>query len=332
MKKLFTWLAITCSALISYNCIKDVDELNVSDRDLKKLVIWGFISPEDTLIRIGVYQTLPFFNNSDNHDFDLTGKYVQDATVELSDGQQSVLLRYNKYMYDGEHALQSSLYTAPSASFPIHPGKTYYLKVSTPDGRGVTSQCTVPETRFTFNDFAYKGMTINDTGNFFLQAYNYEMTWNKPDDFCASFYVVQDTEIWQSFYNGSTMDSILRVYSFTERKTDTLPGSTSLAVAFNSRENYYNTSYSRYRPLKLSVTSLDPFSCAYIKNFPERVKDPLTSYDTSAFPSSFDFTFQQPVEYYTNIQGGLGIFGAYRKAEVELGYVSEKSLELKGVK
>ncbi|GAB3760502.1 DUF4249 domain-containing protein [Spirosoma pomorum] len=95
-----------------------------------KLAVACFISPQDSLLTAKVSRSRPLLDEDPTRNVE-----IFDATVTLSDGQQTTTLTY-----DG----QLGYYRADARSLPIRAGKTYNLTVVSTDGLRVTASATVP--------------------------------------------------------------------------------------------------------------------------------------------------------------------------------------------
>lgn len=98
----------------------------------KKLVIIGFISPQDTVLAVKVNITRPVA------DPNYTTNYgtVPKAKVTLTTGDRSIQLTYNA---------KNDYFQADPKKFPIRAGETYQLTAQTPDGLKASGVCTVPQ-------------------------------------------------------------------------------------------------------------------------------------------------------------------------------------------
>lgn len=97
-----------------------------------QLVIHGYISPQNSEIKVSVSLSIPMFGKQINQ-----AKIVTDAQVILrNDQNQSVKLLYDE---DKEY------YVAQTNTFPIVAGKIYQLEVQDTQGNRATAECTVPE-------------------------------------------------------------------------------------------------------------------------------------------------------------------------------------------
>ncbi|GAB3915999.1 DUF4249 domain-containing protein [Larkinella terrae] len=98
----------------------------------KKLVIIGFISPQDTVLAVKVNITRPIA------DANYTTNYgtVANAKVVLETGNRSVQLTYNS---------KNDYYQVDAKKFPVRAGETYQLTAQTPDGLKASGSCTIPQ-------------------------------------------------------------------------------------------------------------------------------------------------------------------------------------------
>lgn len=99
-----------------------------------KLVVSGFLSPQDTTLAVRLTQSRTVVGDSISSG--LSDGNVTKATVTLSDGNRTINLRYgaNGYQY----------YSAPATQLRIVTGRTYTLNVVTAEGQRATATCTIP--------------------------------------------------------------------------------------------------------------------------------------------------------------------------------------------
>ncbi len=131
---LFALLPFLSLFLFSCDSLRNEVDPNRLNKEAAKLVVTGFISPQDTVLAVQVNRSVPVLGQSN------AIRDVANATVTIRDGSQSVTLRY-AVNYNRQNV---NLYWASAGSFPIVAGKTYTLTVETPEGQKVTGQCTVP--------------------------------------------------------------------------------------------------------------------------------------------------------------------------------------------
>jgi len=131
---LFALLPFLSLFLFSCDSLRNEVDPNRLNKEAAKLVVTGFISPQDTVLAVQVNRSVPVLGQSN------AIRDVANATVTIRDGSQSVTLRY-AVNYNRQNV---NLYWASARSFPIVAGKTYTLTVETPNGQKATGQCTVP--------------------------------------------------------------------------------------------------------------------------------------------------------------------------------------------
>lgn len=114
-------------------CIEEVDPKGLEGVE-QQVVVHGYLSPSDSLIKIEVSRSRPIFEARD--EFDNKEKYmITDALVVLEDDNgNSVQLEYDPHVRK---------YTALPSELPVQPGRTYYLTV-TADKNTYSSSCTIP--------------------------------------------------------------------------------------------------------------------------------------------------------------------------------------------
>lgn len=130
MKNIFL---IFCSlSLLTITFISCEQNANVDLPEVpSKLVVNGFISPQDTVISIRVTKSVPMFQSST---VDVNAP-VDNATVRIFGNSTSVVLTYNS---------TTGRYTIPVSAFPIIAGNEYSIEVAAPQMETVTAKTTVP--------------------------------------------------------------------------------------------------------------------------------------------------------------------------------------------
>ncbi|MFC5412132.1 DUF4249 domain-containing protein [Larkinella bovis] len=108
---------------------QEVQPQQLADEPVR-LIVACFISPQDTVLAAKVARSRPVLD-----DETVTSLEIMNATVTLQTGSRSVVLRYHPRL---------RYYRVTPDQFPIRAGETYQLIVQTPDGRRVEAQTTVP--------------------------------------------------------------------------------------------------------------------------------------------------------------------------------------------
>ncbi|MCE9540669.1 MAG: DUF4249 domain-containing protein [Bacteroidetes bacterium] len=255
-------------------CEKDADvELPAVE---SKLVISSFISPEDTIVKVGVTISQPLYNNSNSNQYSA----VSYATVQITNGTTVQTLAYNA---------DENYYFVSTAIFPITVGTTYNLTVSTPDGKNANASTSIPAQNSTLT---YTAEAVNNQSN--GDTYAFRTEWNDTpgtEDYYRLVYYDRsvydiDTTYWQAFSNnfsdkdkdGTTMKEQFEIYAYS----GTGFSNGELHLIHASKEYYLY-----HKKLTEAAFSGGPFS--------------------------------EPVQMYSNINGGYGAFAGYNSYKL---YVS----------
>ena len=271
------------ATMLFASCEKTVENVIIPETK-PKLVVYSYISPEDSIISAFVSMSVPIFDNSQN-----TSRDVTDAKVIISDGEgHSAQLLYTDMIFG---------YHIPASTFPIVAGKIYHLNVSTPDGKSVDASCTVPLTNNNTLQFVSLDSTINE--------YNY-----KEYSLRVNF---RDTPNQQDYY---------RIYPIAQSGYNDTVGMSSISYQ-KMYFNYGNENVDDINKdgqtfsytLNYSVTTDPQFAN---DNILECFKIYLFHVDTDYYEfhksiSNYqgDNPFSEPALIYSNMNGGYGVFAAY---------------------
>lgn len=127
--KRFGWLPGLIFLISCQNLRQEVDPQQLADRSVK-LIVACFISPQDTVLAAKIARSRPILD-----DETVTSLEITNATVTLQTGSRSITLAYHSKL---------RYYRADPKTFPIRAGETYQLTVQTPDGQRVEATTTVP--------------------------------------------------------------------------------------------------------------------------------------------------------------------------------------------
>ncbi len=130
MKTLYFILTL---AIITFtSCEQMISDVEIPENITKqKLVIISYVSPEDSIIKVKLYQSVAYFNNSGINTEDFL---VTDGTIILSDGTNT-----KQFYYDNT----TRQYSCTDNSFKVQGGVEYTIDVSTPDGKTNSAKCNV---------------------------------------------------------------------------------------------------------------------------------------------------------------------------------------------
>ena len=312
MKSLFYLLPLLFLTACG-NLTTEVDPSVLNDQG-EKLVVNGYISPQDTLLRVKVSRSKPAVSGSAV----VQPFNVNNATVSLSDGSRSILFSYNSAF---------EYYQAKATLLPIRAGQTYTLTVTAADGKRVTAQATVPKpvpiSAITLDS------TITNTGTEWQKAFRARFTWQDPAAE-TNYYMYCGYFIWNSkaaqTASGKTksvVPSIAPLSFVTQNTTDNLicdelqqGGSISTQAAdvvtltiskqeADAAETIKRLSIGASLPgakLTVRLSNTDAFFYAYTSAV-------LRQKQAGSNP------FAEPVPIPTNVKGGLGCFAAYNRSE-----------------
>lgn len=245
-----------------------------------KLVVASFISPQDTQVVVRVKRSSPIFQSYNVN----TSASVANATVQLTDGSTTMQLVYNS---------TDEYYGVSTTLFPITAGTTYTLTVTTPEGETASAQTTVPGVAPAVLNMTYS-YVLEDSSSFHVSRhYTFDASWTDfsgqadryrliPIQLVKSSISPADTFqlrageslITDANNDGGTIENKIEVWTHESQGSDTIVGYDFYLIRSSAEYYLYHESLFNYN-------SGDPFS--------------------------------EPSLIYTNITGGLGVFGAYQQ-------------------
>lgn len=258
-----------------------------------KLVVTGFISPQDTLISVSVTRSQGIAETG------TVGTAVANGSVTLTDGGSAVTLLFNT---------KRQRYEADARKWPVLSGHRYTLRVQTPDGQLVTGSATVPQP-VALPSVRLDSTVATDGSKRFFARYTWQDTPGSVDPFqtTGTFVFVKKCTTCREEANAARKPESVPV-SFGS--STALSGWVANGAALETQGN---------------LTSTDPkttfggsYQRASVQAILLRVEDAYARYHqavekataTSANP------FSEPVLIPTNLQGGLGCFAAYTRASL----------------
>lgn len=263
---------VSLCLMICASCEKVVTDVDIPDTP-SKLVVFAFISPEDTLISIKVGQSAPVYGER------ITTRDISNATVVMSSGGTSVTAIQNMG-FNG--------YTIPASALPIVAGGTYKLDVSTPDGRRVTATCTVPTAPVVIDAAEYLKRPSPDNPG----SNEYRLLCKWADQPGVKNYYRLDVNMVGAFVSDN--DTIFRYSEMQKGVTDDAGADGQQQSLLFDQVDFYDNSDNYALEYTLLVTDKGYYD-----------------YHESRFRYTGDDPFSEPVIVKSNIEGGLGCFGAY---------------------
>jgi hypothetical protein len=272
MHKLINSISVVLIMVFLNSCTKDAD-VKLPQVE-SKLVINSFISPQDTVIKVGVTLSQPLYNNSNSGQiFD-----VNNAVVQISDGVNTKTLNFDP---------AGNYYSISTAQFQISVGVTYNLTVSTPDGKYVTATTSIPEPNSTLT---YTSRYLNDPNE--TDAYSINAYWNDTPG-SEDYYRVLYFNKYIYFGDIDTTYSFLFSENYSDKNNDgkVLSDNFEVNKMNNSSGEIYlmhatKEYYLYHKALRIAPNSGNPFS--------------------------------EPVQMYSNVKGGYGIFAGFNQYKLEV--------------
>ncbi len=269
-----------------------------------QLVVNIFISPQDSVIRVFVERSIPYVRKSNV----ATEPVGNTARVYIA-AENTDYLQLS-YDFDYKH------YRISTRDFPVVENKKYRIRIETPKGEFARAECIIPAFRisdFEFSDLVYQqdqwgnNMAQFDwkfranaaSGSQFFRTGAYNVHYDVFSDGKGGKTIIgpQIMELWVD--KGITLfaDEKRGTYSFRAQYHGN-PGSNKTFSARLASSNEGN-----------SIVSVDSIFVYVIESDMNyyRYHKSINDY----FYYGDDFPFSESVHIFTNIEGGLGIFGGY---------------------
>lgn len=276
----------------------------------EKLVVNSYISPQDTLLTVKVSRSKPaLVEPSEAVPF-----VVENATVTLSDGSKMVVFSYNS---------TQQFYQARVALMPIRTGQTYTLTASTPDGKRVSAQATVPKpipiSAITLDS------TVTTTGSSKTKSYRVSFVWEDPATE-TNFYQYGGYLQWKdskfTYPIGGQSEAPVPNISVLQFNRDRATGN---LLSDDRQQGSLLTSQSA-GVATIIVQKSDPKAAEYVTyTYPGALvvaqllntEESFYRYTNAVFRQRQvgNSPFAEPVLIPSNIVGGLGCFAAYNRTE-----------------
>lgn len=186
-------------------------DINIKEGE-SKLVLNGFLSPTDTLIRISLTQTIPTLGPNK----DAT---VYNGTIVISDGTIADTLKFD---------FSENLYTS---RMTIVPNTAYTIRATTPDGRWAEANCTtLPDIPL---DFSYQ---LDSVVNGQYITYKVNMNWKDSTSLTKAYYKA-DAEMMYL-----VIDTINQSFNFVQEDLSADKFETMQGAGFNQTMSIQYTS------------------------------------------------------------------------------------------
>lgn len=293
---------LTCLAGLAflYGCTSLRNEVdpNLLGPASTKLVVSGFISPQDTVLAIKVTRSNTVVGDSIS--LLQTGNNVTDATVTLSDGSKTVQLPYNN-IPKSDTVRSRPYYSINAKQLPVVAGRTYSLTVVA-NGQRATSVCTIPTA------VQPTAIKLDSTAN---ARYYVTVKWQDPAGQANYYqaagifrYIAANCKACQNeVYNTLSFDDDSRgLFSDVGYEGGEIASGRAYLTSAGTI-NFYN--YYKTASVTANLMSVD-------QNF-YRFQDAAMRQRRSR-----NNPFAEPVIIPSNIDGGLGCFAGYNNATMTL--------------
>lgn len=291
-----------------FSCETLVNDVNPDrlPRSDNKLVVHGYLSPQDTVISINVYYSSQLIGGIQNLYLG-NGPAVSltDASVTLTNQGKSVIVPFNP---------KSGTYSLKTTLMPILEGQTYDLKVVR-NSETVESSCTVPKAvtiQEIKQDSAQSSNIFSSDPKFIApKDYLYRIVWQdlagQPNYYRVGGYAYQVERIPASMNRFEERPSIEQL-SFREnnRSGDFLSDERTDGSLFISNTGKLSGYFSYNRNIIFSTRRVELFLISCEKTY----------YDYHRAVQTFDRDnpFAEPSLIPSNIKNGLGCFAAYNRS------------------
>lgn len=275
--------------LLFSRCEKVATNVDLPDAD-PQLVLFCFISPQDSLIKAKLNLSRPIYNNTNKY----SNSYVTDAVILITDKTDTAILKYSS---------KDRFYYTDSTKFKIRTGKTYYIYASTPDGKKISSNCKVPEKNTQIFFKKYDSISDYSIKNY-LFNFNFADIPNLDNYYRVIFAIKSEHKhyLWNSSYTIS--------YSYDRYEFDF--GNELV----NDKDKDGNTFEYSVRIPEFVMPNSENKRKAVIYLY--STDENYYIYHNSLRNYSDDNTFNEPTQIKSNIDNGLGLFAASNKYYIEI--------------
>lgn len=280
---------------------KEVDNINLPGAD-SQLVAFAYISPADSLIRVHIGRSIPYIDNG------------QDLTP-IGDKAKVSMARKGESLKELTYNTQYQRYTISSDEIQIEAGYDYSLLVEYKDMK-VDASCFVPvhlieEAHLQIDPFE---LITDEYGNQELKL-NWQITppVNNNENYYGSGAFIKSYGVFKR--NGTFDTLFMQSYEmYLDRGEPYFADSEGKTYRFRSAYWSYFGGYPGFDDPSGEYPS-DIIDSAFIYvlqmdyNYYQFHKSYAASYNADDNP------FAEIVQIYTNVEGGLGVFGGYNRKD-----------------
>jgi hypothetical protein len=277
------WMLVLMICFTIISCKKEA-KVKIPETAPKPVLVC-FISPEDSIIRVKLTNSVPLYTNSSNQ----YPYHITNAIITISDGSVSK----NVPLFQDTIGYQLN-----TNNFPIKAGVTYQLEVKIPDGRSLFAKTTVPAENFPSFNFSLEKNLIDSSEFGVNYELIYNLSWNDIPS-VANYY----RGIIYNLYSDSTMMGDTIAQTFNELFENDL-GKDGASIKITGQGNLF---YIPGSSTPINSSSYIAYLMLCNKEYFDYHKDLYTNNDLNPF--------SEPKINFSNIEGGIGCFSAYRMAK-----------------
>ena len=280
-------------SLFLQSCIKETDVELTTLLQEPKLVVYGVLDPSSDSVKVMVTKTFPV--NTDQG-IDISDLLV-DATVFLTNSEKTSTAEMILLHRDG------NVYGCSQSQMDIIPGETYYLSVNAEGFEEVTAETTIPEVAAEWKETMLIETKV-DMDGYYIDGHSFYGSWSKKINESRQF-VSEISLIGRYDESGYYITrSYHKLYTeFESTATDFIFESWPFHI-YEQEDVEYGSWFQVERYMLL--VSADQHLYDYILYFMliEGINNVMDG-------GSFLDLFRGITPEFSNIEGGLGIFGSY---------------------
>lgn len=265
------------------SCERLVDNVEVP-RIPPQLVMYSFLSPEDSIIKVEVSMSTPLFENVTNRFGNIN--YITNAQVSI----QSNTGRSASFPAFDDEAFA---YILSANAYPIIQGETYRITVQH-QGKTVWGETTIPATAVPIQEVSHIQLLQNTSTIGNTPSFKIRTIWNDPANENNYYRVVVNTVLsWQIEPGKPEEEFIFDICNANMYDDQRKNGQQMISVC--DEYNYRSPGDTgNYRVLLLTTDK------------------PYYEYHTRRLNYVGEDPFSEPTIMYHNVNGGLGVVGSYR--------------------
>jgi len=293
------WLMfILFSMIVLVSCedyfVTEVDKIDMVGSE-PQLVVYSYISPQDTLLKVRVYRSKPYLMNPDDIE-----EVNEKAHVYMAVKGGS----YKEFSYKSD----MKCFVLPAEELEVLPDHYYQLKVVSFEGEEVKAECFVPQYQVDDVDIEAPLVNVDSFGygeltlSWFISLPLFQSEqYFRTGAYLKTNYVFEDS-VSKAFYSYGGFEKGESVFSSQNQSLISLK---SFIYIYNNY--YWGNGVEVPEPIsRIDTIFVDMMQTDFgFYRFHKSVNNYYNAEDS--------FPFAESVHIYSNIKGGLGVFGGFNK-------------------